>query len=159
MPTRRARIRRRVYAMLPEWLKNHDFEVFAAVLGVFAGFPILLGQVQPSSPEDLLPRPVVFLWALTLVLGGMTILVALIFSSRVNFPARVFWMRMEALGLTAVAYFCYVYAICIMTIAIRSGWPAALLVLAFGCVSHVREASIHDELETYRKSLGLRGKA
>jgi hypothetical protein len=33
MPTRRARLRRRVYAKLPNWLKNHDFEVFAAVLG------------------------------------------------------------------------------------------------------------------------------
>lgn len=159
MPTRRARMRRRIYALLPIWLKNHDFEVFAAVLGIIGGFPILLGSVEPASPEELLPRPVVLLWALTLVLGCFTILIALIFGSRVQYPKKMFWARMEALGLSSIAYFCYIYCLSIMAVAPSAGWTAAIIVLAFGGVSHIRHASILDDIENYRRSLGLRGKA
>lgn len=159
MPTRRARLRRRIYAILPAWLKNHDFEVFAAVLGIFAGAPILFGQVEPASPEELLPWPIVYMWALTLVVGCILILVALVAGSKVEYPKKMFWARMEAWGLSAIAYFCYIYFLCIMIIAASSGWTAGIIVLAFGCISHIRHASIHDDLENYRRSLGLTGKA
>lgn len=159
MPTRRARLRRRIYRRLPRWMKEHDFEVFAAFLGIAAGLPILLGEVQPASPETLLPRAVVFIWALVMVAGCSAVLVGVITASRLVYPERIFWMRVEALGLTALAYFCYIYSVCVLGTSITTGWSAGMIIFAFGGVCHVREVAIQVELEEYRKSLGLKEKA
>jgi hypothetical protein len=156
MPTRRARLRRRIYRKLPNWLKKHDFEVFASVLGMFSGLPVLLGKVDPQSVEALLPGPVVFAWGLTLVFGCLCVLIGVFQGSRRTYPKRIFWMRVEALGLTALAYYCYIYAVCILGFNFTNGYPAAMLILTFGGVCHVREATIHMEIEEYRASLGLR---
>ena len=158
MPTRRARLRRRIYHKLPKWLKRHDFEVLAAILSIFGGLPILFGQVEPASPEELLPPIVVYTWASVLVLGGISILVGITVGVRAVFPERVFWMRVEALGLTALAYFSYIYIVCILVVSAKTGWPAAMLILAFGGICHVRSAAINIELEEYRRNLGLEEK-
>lgn len=158
-PTRRARFRRRVYRRLPRWLRDHDFEVFAAGLGIFGGIPLLLGKIDPKSAEDLLPYPLVFLWGLNLVVGGAAVLVGVLMGSTRNYPDKAFWMRVEAIGLTAIAYFCYIYTLCLWFGAFRSGWLASIIILCFGIVSHVREAGVHMDLEEYRRHLGLREKA
>lgn len=155
MTTRRARLRRKIYAKLPRWLKRHDFELFAAILSIVGGIPILLGQVDPSSPEDILPRPLVLVWASVLVIGGFSILVGVLLGSYRVFPERIFWMRVEAFGLTALAYFCYLYTFSILLVAIEGGWTAAAIIFALGAVSHVREVAIQMELEDYRRNLGL----
>lgn len=155
MPTRRARIRRRIYARLPKWIKRHDFEIFAAVLSIFAGVPMLLGEVRAGSVYELLPPILVTTWAFILVLGGTLILVGVVLASRRVYPEKIFWMRMEALGLTALAYFCYLYCLTILLVALGDGWSAAMLILAFGGTSHVREVAIQIELEEYRRTLGL----
>lgn len=158
-PTRRARFRRRVYGRLPLWLREHDFEIFTACLAIIGGAPLVLGQIEPTSAEALLPYPVVFLWGLTLVLGGLTVLLGLIRTSQEAFPQRAFWMRVEALGLAAMAYFCYVYVVVLLVNSWRTSWLAAMIILSLGIVCHVRETSILIKLEEYRSSLGLDRKA
>lgn len=158
MPTRRARLRRRIYNRLPRWLKRHDFEVLAAILCIAGGLPILFGQVQPASPEQLLPQVVVLAWAFTLVAGGVCILIGIMVGVQKLFPARVFWMRVEALGLTALAYASYIYMICILGVSAQTGWVAGMITLAFGGICHVRSAAINIELEAYRRDLGLEEK-
>lgn len=155
MPTRRARLRRKIYAKLPRWLKRHDFEAFAAVLSIVGGLPILFGQVEPASPEAILPAVIVYAWATILVLGGVAVLVGIVMGSRHVHPERVFWMRVEALGLTALAYFSYIYMVCILAVSAKTGWPAAMIILAFGSVCHVREVAIQMELEQFRRNLSL----
>jgi hypothetical protein len=94
-----------------------------------------------------------------LVLGCGAIFIGLVMSSRTHYPERAFWMRIEAIGLVAIAYFCYLYTVCIVFAAFETAWSAGMLILAFGGVSHVREASLQIELEQYRRSLGLEEKA
>lgn len=159
MPTRRARLRRRVYRRLPEWIRRNDFEVFTASLGLLSGIPLMLGKYEPYSIEQQLPRLIVMVWGLVLTLGCTLTLIGVIMGARTVFPKRVFWMRVEALGLTALAYFCYLYAICLFGVAFSQGGLAATFILGFGGVCHVRQASIQLELEEYRRTLGLSGKA
>lgn len=158
MPTRRARLRRKIYRHLPLWLRNHDFEVLAGVLGMAGGIPLVTGQVEPRSINDLLPHVVVFIWGLVLVLGCSSMLLGIIMASRTVYPARIIWMRIEALGLTALAYFSYLYTVCIIGVNLQTGWLVGMIVLVFGGVCHVREVAIHMDLEAYRLSLGLEEK-
>lgn len=158
MPTWRARLRRKVYAKLPQWLKSHDFEVFSATLAILGGLPLVLGQVKPGSPEELLPQALIIVWGLVLTLGGCLTLVGVVLSSYRPYPDRAFWMRMEALGLTSLAYFCYLYDLCLWVVNFRATWTASAIILAFGVICHVRRVSVIMELEGFRWGLGLDSK-
>lgn len=148
-------MRRKVYSRLPTWLKKHDFELFAAVLSVMGGLPLVFGQVEAGSVDALLPRPLVFVWGLVLVLGGLSVIVGVVVGVRKKYPDRAFWMRLEAVGLTGLAYFCYLYAVCIWGVAPSGAWLGSLIILAFGVTCHVREAAVLMKLEDYRLGLGL----
>lgn len=162
MPNRMAdklsEIRRKIYRRLPGWMKSHDFEVFVSSLGLLSGVPIIFGGVKPQSVDALLPHQVVFLWGLTLVLGCGTVLLGIFQGSRRIYPDKIFWMRIEALGLTALAYFCYIYTVCILGFNFSGGWSAAMIILGFGLTCHVREAAILIEAEEYRVTVGLKGR-
>lgn len=153
--SRRTRWRRMVYKRLPRWMRNHDFEIFAAVLTVFAGLPLLFGQVASASVESLLPLFVVKVWAFVLTLGGILIMTGVFMTYKTMFPQRAFWMRIEALGLTALAYACYLYSICIIAVTLVASWPAAMLVLAFGLTCHTRELAVQLQLADFRSGMGL----
>lgn len=159
MPTRRARLRRKIYRKLPRWLKNYDFEVFASSLGVLGGLPLMFGQVKPSSVDALLPHTVVQVWGAVLTFGCLAVFLGIYHSSRKHYPDKIFWMRVEAVGLTALAYFCYLYVLCLLLVAFQSAWVGIMIILAFGATCHVREATINIELEQYRLSLGLEERA
>jgi hypothetical protein len=159
MLTRRARLRRKIYSKLPKWFKTHDFEVFASLLGILGGLPLVFGQVSPTSVESVLPRPIVEAWGIVLVGGCIAILGGILVGASRVYPERIIWMRLEAIGLTALAYFCYIYTVCICGVNFENGWTAGLLILAFGVTCHVREASINIELEQYRLNLGLEERA
>lgn len=143
---------------MPIWLQKHDFEVFVAFLGLISGVPFVLHKVQAKSVEAVLPEPVVRTWGLVLVLGCAAILLGVFQSSRKAYPNRILWMRVEALGLTALAYYCYIYTCCIVAFNGFDAWPAAMIILAFGGTCHLREASVHQEIYEYRVDLGLQGR-
>ncbi len=159
MPTRRAKLRRKIYAKLPNWMKNHDFEVFVSFLGLVSGIPIVTGQVTPTSVTAILPEIVVNIWGWVLIIGCCAVLGGIVQGSRFTYPRRAFWMRVEALGLTALAYYCYIYSICILGYNLTGGWVSAMFILGFGATSHVREATIQIQLEQYRLTLGLQERA
>lgn len=155
MPTRRARLRRRVYQALPDWMKSHDFEVFSAILAVLGGLPLMVGQVDPGSAQALLPDVILRVWGGVLTMGGLLTLVGVIASSYRKYPDKAFWMRMEALGLTSLAYFCYLYDVCLWAVSLERTWTISAIVLAFGLVCHIRRAGIIMELEDFRWGIGL----
>jgi hypothetical protein len=64
-------------------------------------------------------------------------------------------MRVEALGLTALAYYCYLYTVCIIGFNFASGRSASMIILAFGVTCHIREAAVMTEIDEYRRTLGL----
>lgn len=151
----RSRVRRKIYSRLPQWLKKHDFELFAAVLSIFGGLPLAIGQAEPGSVDALLPSPLVTLWGMVLVIGGTLVILGVVFGAHRKFPDRAFWMRLEAVGLTGLAYFCYLYTICLWGVAPKTAWLGSLIILAFGITCHVREAAVLMKLEDYRLGLGL----
>jgi hypothetical protein len=155
--TWRARLRRKIYAKLPRWLKSHDFELFAAFLSILGGLPLVLGQVEPTSVDALLPPLLVLVWGIILVQGGILVILGVIKSSHTVYPARAFWIRIEGLGLSSLSWFCYLYAVCILAYTIKAGWLSAMVVLVFGFICHVRQMALQTKLEEYRMNLGLEG--
>lgn len=158
MPNRRARLRRRIYNILPKWLRENDFEILASVMCLISGLPLVLGRVKPRSIEALLPPPVVTIWGILLTLGGLLVLVGIAFEARTNFPRKADWLRVKALGLSCLAYACYVYMVCVLGVQPKSGSVVAALLLTFGGICHIREAGIHIRLEQFRQSIGVEEK-
>lgn len=148
--------RRKIYKWLPRWVVENDFEFLASVLCLSAGIPLMLGKIQPSSVDALLPKPIVFGWGFTLTSGSLLILACIIYEIVHKTPQIPGWLRFKALGLSCLGYACYLYAFCIGVTSLETGGVAVALCLAFGFVCHLRDMQIHDDLETLRGHLGLR---
>lgn len=126
-----------------------------AILGLISGVPLIFHKVDAQSVEAVMPPIFVFIWGWILVFGCGAILVGVFQGSRKTFPDRIFWMRVEAIGLTALAYYCYIYTICILGLNHLGAWSAAIIILAFGGTCHIREAAVHQEIYEYQVGLGL----
>lgn len=154
--SRRTRMRRWVYNHVPRWLRKNDFEVFAALLSFVGGLPLLLGQIQSKSLEDSLPEFFVRVWGATLCNGAVLIALGLFMASRKDVRSdSIFWERIEALGLTALAYMSYIYAAVILVASPTTGWLVAMLVLGYGLTCHSREIVIQLKIVDYRAEVGL----
>lgn len=154
---RRTRIRRWVLSHTPEWLREHSFEIFVSLLCLFAGIPLIFGRVDPRSLEAALPTPLVLVWGLILTLGPIAMLSGVIGANRGNKPLeeRVFYARIEAWGLSALAYASYIYAGAILSQLSGAGWVASMLVIAFGGTCHIREIDIQLRITEIRAGVGL----
>ena len=141
--------RRRIYQALPSWVVNNDFELLGSLMCLTAGVPLLLGQIEPRSVNDVLPYPLVFFWAFILT-GGSVLVLGSIFLDYLNrHKVTASWLRFEALGLSCIGYACYVYASCITVTSFQTGGVVVALLLAFGFVCHIRDMKIHDYLDGY----------
>jgi hypothetical protein len=158
MPTRRARLRRRIYNRIPAWFKNNDFEIFASMLCFFAGLPLVLGKINPASMEALLPIWVVFSWGFILSFSPLLIVLGLVKRSSRPVSESIFWIRVEAIGLTALAYSSYIYAVAIISAGVGAGWPAAMLITAFGLTCHTRELGLQVKIADFLLGLGVNEK-
>jgi len=155
MPTRRNRIRRRVYRLIPDWYRKNDFEIFASLLCFFAGIPLLLGDIRPASLEATLPIWVVIVWAYVISFSPALIIIGLLKRGSRSISESIFWIRVEAMGLTALAYSSYIYSIAIVTSNVGMGWPAAMLIVAFGLTCHTRELGLQVRIGDFLLGLGI----
>lgn len=154
--TKRTKVRRWVRKHIPTWLVLYDFEIFVALLCLLAGVPYLLGEVDPASLEAKLPKELVTVWGFILTIGPLAILIGIFKHYRaVRIEDRVFWCRIEAWGLSALAYSAYIYASAILLNLPTQGWIAAMLVYAFGAVCHVREIDLQLQVVETRAKMGL----
>lgn len=158
MPNRiRNKIRRWIYNHLPKWMKTRDFEVFAAILCIVAGLPMLFGKVESRSLESQLPTILVYLWASALVAGGVCILVGIIKSARdwAHPSDFILWRRVEAYGLTMLAYMAYILVLAAMLTDWQHVFSSVMLILVFAFTCHSREIAVQLEIVDYRMALGL----
>jgi hypothetical protein len=151
------RIRAWVYAHIPKWMQERDFEIFTALLCFVAGIPLLItNDYRSGAIEETLPFVLVKLWAIVLTVAPVLIFLGIVKSVRIKtYPKKAVWLRIEALGLTGLAYVGYVYALSIISTAGREGVVAAAIVLVFSLTCHSREIGIQVELEHFREGLGL----
>lgn len=128
-----------------------------ALLCLTAGVPLLLGRVDPTSLEATLSPMLVLIWGAILVLGPIAMLIGVVVANWGEKPLekRIFWARIEAWGLTALAYAAYIYAAAILSTLNSSGWVAAMLVIAFGGTCHIREVEIQLRITELRSGIGL----
>jgi hypothetical protein len=153
---RRTKVRRWVYSHLPKWLRNRDFEVFAAVLCLFGGLPLLFGQVDPPSIEAQLNNLIVHIWGGSLVFGAILVIVGIVKSSTKTLsPAFLTWLRVEAYGLTILAYTAYLYTLILVTYNWQTTLLSATITLIFALTCHSREVAVQLDVLEYRTSLGL----
>lgn len=157
MNRRRTKMRRWVLRHIPMWVLQHNFELLVGFLCLVGGVPLLFGKVDPTSLEATLPTPLVFVWGLILTIGPLAMLVGVIGASRESKPVeeRVVFERIEAWGLSALAYAAYIYAGAILSHLNSQGWIAGMLVLAFGATCHIREIDIQLQLTELRYGAGL----
>ena len=155
MPTRRARLRRRVYARIPKWIREHDFEVFAAFLCLSAGAPLLVtNEVDAASINATLPYILVRVWAFVLALAPIAIGLGLFMASRRVMAEATIWMQVEAWGLRALAYTGYVYWVAIILVNHLDAFPATQIVLIFSFTCHSRATGQIIKVDDYLLALG-----
>lgn len=153
----RTRVRRWIYNHIPMWFRKYNFEVFAALLCMFAGIPLLFGQVDPKSMEASLPPSLVIAWGLILSLGPVGIITGLWGSSiSERLEDQIFWRRIEAWGLSALAYATYIYVGVLLVNAPSTAWIASMLILCFGFTCHVREIDIQLRITDVLSEVGIR---
>ena len=155
MPTRRARLQRKVYNRIPSWFRHNDFEIFASMLCFTAGIPLLLGEIRTSSLESTLPYAVVMAWASILTFSPILVVTGLYRRGSRPVAESVFWIRIEALGLTSLAYSSYIYSVAILTNNPVMGWPASMLIIGFGLTCHTRELGLQVKIADFLLGLGV----
>lgn len=159
MPTRRRnRVRRWVYLHIPEWLRKRDFEVFTAFLCLTASIPVVFGGRSGGQAASEMPPPVEYGWNVALFIGPILVLLGIFYSTRYGQePERsILWYRIEALGLTMLAYVGYLYTIAIMFWAgTLNAVFASAVILTFALTCHMREVQIQLDLLTYKSAVGV----
>lgn len=154
--TRRTKVRQWVYNHTPLWFRLHSFELFTALLCVLGGIPLLLGKTDPGSLEAAMPSTFILVWGVMLVAGPAAILPGLILANRAELEEdEIFWRRVEAWGLSALAYSAYIYAFVAMFTNFQTGFVAGLLILDFGFTCHIRELEIMLRIANVRLKAGL----
>lgn len=160
MPWRRplyamALLRRRIYKRVPRWIRKHDFELFAAFLCLTAGVPLLFtDEVAAESVDATLPLPLVRVWAFFLAASPIAITIGLIKSSSLPLAEATVWMRLEAVGLRALAYAGYVYSLCIFFANGFHALPALAIIVAFALTCHSRATAVVTKVEEFLDILG-----
>lgn len=101
MPTRRARITRRLYGA--PWLP------IAGYLGIIAALSLASGGVAPPAMTHALPAWLVLMWTLALALGGLLSVVGVLFEQT----------RVESAGLVLLIYGAGMYGL-VLSVAL---WP------------------------------------
>jgi hypothetical protein len=149
-------MRRWVYAHLPKWLQERDFEVFCGFLCILAGLPLLFGEIEPKSLEAQLPYWLIKGWATALTLGGFLTLLGILKASTNSNAANILgWRRMEAYGLTCLCYAGYTYGFLLLTFDWRAAFLSAMITIIFALTCHSREIAVQLEIIEFRLALGL----
>lgn len=113
----------------PKTVVEYPFEVFVSVLGLITGVPLLAGLARPNSLALLLPPYAFLAYAVALVLGAVTVAIAL----RKRHAGGI------AMGLQLLGGSFSVYAIAIVAVAgWVNGWAAFAAFICLGLVTLIR---------------------
>jgi hypothetical protein len=104
--------------------------------------------------EATLPGVVVRGWAFTLTLAPVAISLGLYRAFGKPIAEVTFWMRLEALGLRALAYAAYIYAVAIALYSGTDAVPGIAVILIFALTCHTRSATVTLKVEDYLYQIG-----
>lgn len=109
MPTRRARMRRRVLHALPEGFIARPEAAFLAILCFGTGIPTALGATQSRALYQLLPSGVLNAWGVALIVGSTAVLSGILSIEirdgyEVIRRAAAYRLGLRLLGLSSVVY-------------------------------------------------------
>ena len=76
-PERKVRLRRWLSRRVPTPMIEYPFECYLSVAALLVGIPVLLGFSRPGSFVELVPQLALLMWAVSLVLGAITVGIAL----------------------------------------------------------------------------------
>jgi uncharacterized membrane protein len=148
LPSKLSQLRRRLYMLIPEWIRERDFELFTAFLCFLGGLTLLVSGVEAGSMEEALPSTVVIIWALVLVICPFAIVLGVGMAHKYDYPDVIKWMRVEASGLRITAYAAYLYAVILLLIAGLVGF-APFIVVIFALTCHSRATNLTIDVENY----------
>lgn len=146
---RLSRLRRRLYLMIPEWIRERDFELFTALLCFLAGVGLLISGVTAGSMEEKLPDVAIIVWASVLAFSPALIIMGVWMAHRHDFPKAAFWLRSESAGLKLLAYAAYLYASIIAIVIGKESGVAVPITLIFALTCHSRSAYLTIKVEDY----------
>lgn len=157
--SRLSKLRRRVYLLIPEWIRKRDFELFTLLLCFTAGIPILTtGDVEATSFEAQLPFQVVQAWAASLVVSPLLVVLGAVMAHRSVGLKSFRWVRWEVFGLRLVSYAAYLYAavIFINTLALGVPFPPAItFITILGLTSTLRAWGLLEQIENFWERMGV----
>lgn len=143
------RLRRRLYLMIPEWIRKRDFELFTATLCILAGIPLLTNGVDASSMEAALWGPVVKAWAAVLTLAPIAVVMGIWRAHKHQKTQKAIkWLRVEASGLRLLTYAGYLYAV----IVFMSPFPTEgqeYIITLFALTCHSRATYLNIKAEDH----------
>lgn len=110
--------------------RRHPHQVLVALLLVLSGLPILAGSARAGSLATTVPTALVTAWAVTVVLGGLLVLLAAVWREAVT-PLYLELVADLPLAMTCAAYAVAVFASAGLGAVVSGGIIAAASV-AFG---------------------------
>lgn len=153
--TDRMHFRRKVFYALPMWARENSFETFMSILCIFAAAPLIGGQVEADSVEATLPYFIVATWGVALAVGPVLTIFGLVMQARTRYPRRIFFQRLEAWGLSMLAYVGYLYSLAIFLLNPSGGFVAAMIILGFGLTCHFRELAVMIQIADFLEGIGV----
>jgi hypothetical protein len=99
--------------------------VFILTLCIVTGLPLILGQIQPGSFQELIPNIIIRLWGLSLVLGCIITLLGM------SKNDKLWGVLTEQIGSVAVASTSLFYATAVLIVAGKDGITAAGFIIGW----------------------------
>lgn len=145
-----SRTRRKLYLLIPEWIRERDFELFTAALCFLAGVPMLITRkLEAGSMEEALPEWSVMVWSAVLAFAPILVVLGIWRAHALDLPAAVPWLRSEASGLRLIAYAAYLYAAIVAIVAKADAGAAPFIILILALTCHSRAAYLTIKVEDY----------
>jgi hypothetical protein len=150
-PTWADRVRLEIVRRLPAAMLGDPFEIFIAFLCFISGVPLAIGNVQPASIEESLPRYLAQAWGIGLVVGSGVVLLGAHLAHRelkntrdILSPRR--GQEIERLGLLLLGYVAVIYAVAIILVGGIAGVVAASITFGFGLVCWLKAFLIRTHI-------------
>lgn len=156
---KRRQWRHGVYHSVPIYFRRNIFEFFVSFLACTSGIVTFSTGIESEAIRTTLPLWLVFIWSVSLTIGPIFVIVGIVTQAKVFISKVPFWKRVEAFGLSNLAYVGYIYSIAIVLQSILAeknygSLPAVAFILAFALSCHYRVIEIHEEILEFKKDIG-----
>ena len=138
----------RLLAHLPPGVRSHPLETSLSLMGVPAGISILF-RLSNSRALDVLPGPILTVWAIVWTIGCIAWFVGLVFSDEKDTGNQVVITHVPALllGLWFVSVSALVYGVAVIVVGGLSAVLAAVAPLCIAAGTYVRRIDLRQRIK------------